>query len=72
MSKQPPPKPDDPEQYKRFVETAKEVEADDDPEVLEKALGKISAVRSPKPDDYTKDKAEIISAQHRSWGGQPS
>ena len=55
MSKKPTlkrdPKPDDPEQYKRFVETAKEVEADDDPEVLEKALAKIVTVQHPKPDD---------------------
>ena len=48
MSKKPAPKPDDPEQYKRFVETAKEVEADEDPEVLEKALAKIFTVQSPK------------------------
>ena len=55
MNKTLAPKPEDHEQYKRFVETAKEVEADDDPEVLEKALGKIATVRSPKPDDDTKD-----------------
>ena len=48
MSKQPAPKPDDPEQYKRFVETAKEVEADDDPEALDNALAKIVSVQSPK------------------------
>ena len=43
------PKPDDPEQYRRFVETAKEVEADEGPEVLEKALVKIVTVQPPKP-----------------------
>ena len=43
-------KPDDPEQYKRFLETAEEVEADDDPKALEKALNKIITVQSPKPD----------------------
>ena len=48
MSKKPAPKPDDPEQYKRFVETAKEVEADDDPKALEKSLTRIVSVRSPK------------------------
>ena len=48
MSKKPAPKPDDPEQSKRFVETAKEVEADDDPEALEKALTRIAPMRSPK------------------------
>ena len=48
MSKKPTPKPDDPEQYKRFVEAAKEVEADEDPAALENALAKIATVRSPK------------------------
>jgi hypothetical protein len=35
------PKRDDPEQSKRFIETAKEVGADDDAEALERALKKI-------------------------------
>ena len=48
MSKKPAPKPDDPEQSKRFLETAKEVEADDDPEALKKALAKIVPAQSPK------------------------
>ncbi|MDE0150565.1 MAG: hypothetical protein OXM58_19585 [Rhodospirillaceae bacterium] len=47
MSKKPTPKPrpkpDDPEQYRRFIETAKEVEADGDAEVLDKALAEIAA-----------------------------
>ena len=42
MSKEPTPKreptPDDPEQYKRFVETAKEVEADSDPQAFDRAF----------------------------------
>ena len=49
MSRKPAPKPDDPEQYERFLETAEEVEADDDPEALEKALAKIVTVQPPKP-----------------------
>ena len=52
MSKKPKPKqrpaPDDPAQYKRFVETAKEVGADDNDEVLEQALTKIAKAQSPK------------------------
>ena len=39
-------KPDDPEQSKRFIETAKEVGADDDAEALERALK--NAVSIPK------------------------
>ncbi len=47
MSKKPKPKPDNPEQYKRFVETAEEVEADGDPEALPRTLKKIA----PLPKD---------------------
>ena len=42
MSKKPAPKPDDPEQYKRFIETAEEVDADDDPEALSRSLKMIA------------------------------
>ena len=42
MSKKPTPKPDDPEQYKRFLKAAKETEASEDPEVLSRALKKIA------------------------------
>lgn len=34
-------KPDDPEEYKRFLETAKEVEAETDPKAFDKAFKKI-------------------------------
>ena len=39
-----PTKPDDPEQSKRFIETAEQVEADDK-EALERAFKKIAPVR---------------------------
>ncbi len=46
------PKPDkdrDPEEYKRFLETAKEVEADEDPKAFDRAFKKIVAPkRLPK------------------------
>lgn len=42
MSKKPKPKPDDPEEYKRFLETAEEVGASKDPKDLEKTLKKIA------------------------------
>jgi hypothetical protein len=41
MGRKPDPKPDDPEQSKRFIDTAKEVEADDD-QALERAFEKIA------------------------------
>jgi hypothetical protein len=41
-----PTKPDDPEQSKRFIETAEEVGADDDEEALERALKRIVSSQS--------------------------
>ena len=46
MTKKPAPKqglkPDDPEEYKRFLETAREVGASDDPKDFDRALKKIA------------------------------
>jgi hypothetical protein len=41
MGRKPEPKPDDPAQSQRFLDTAKEVGADRDDEALERALKKI-------------------------------
>jgi hypothetical protein len=41
-----PTKPDDPEQSKRFIETAKEVGADTDDKALERAFKKIVPQKS--------------------------
>jgi hypothetical protein len=38
MQRKAKPKPDDPEEYKRFLETAKAVEASKDPKDFERAL----------------------------------
>lgn len=46
MSRKPAPKPDDPEQSKRFIETAREIGADEDAKTFERAFKKI--VRTPK------------------------
>lgn len=43
MTRKPTPKPDDPEQSKRFIDTAKEVGADDDADALERAFKKIAS-----------------------------
>jgi hypothetical protein len=45
MGRKPAPKPDDAEQSKRFIETATEVEADDD-KALERAFKKIIPPKS--------------------------
>ncbi len=39
--------PDDPEQYKRFLETAKKAEASNDPKALDKALKEIARPKPP-------------------------
>lgn len=49
MSKKPERKPDDPEQSKRFIETAKEVGADD-PKALDRAFKKVAAQKADKKD----------------------
>lgn len=35
--------PDDPEEYKRFLETAKKIEADESPEAFDRAFKKVTA-----------------------------
>jgi hypothetical protein len=42
MLRKPAPKPDDPAQSQRFLDTAKEVGADRDEEALERALKKVA------------------------------
>jgi hypothetical protein len=41
MSKKPMPKPDDPAQYKRFLEAAREAEADETKEGADQAFKKV-------------------------------
>jgi hypothetical protein len=48
-----PSKPDDPEQSKRFIETAEEVGADTDDEALERALKKIVRQKPASEDQST-------------------
>jgi hypothetical protein len=47
MPRKPAPPPDDPKQSKRFIDTATEVEADDD-KALERAFKKIIKQPGPK------------------------
>jgi hypothetical protein len=49
MGRKPNPKPDDPEQSKRFIETAEETGADDDAEALERVLKKASKPAKDRP-----------------------
>lgn len=45
MPRKPAPKWDDPEESKRFLETAEAVEASDDPKDFDKALKRITETR---------------------------
>jgi hypothetical protein len=47
MPRKPAPKPDDPAQSKRFIETAREIGADESPEAFERAFKKVA--KPPKP-----------------------
>jgi len=44
-------KPDDPEQFKRFIDMAREVEVDESPDALDRAFNKVVRPKSspPKP-----------------------
>ena len=48
MGRKPNPKPDDAEQSKRFIDTAKAAEADDT-EALDKAFKKIARAKASEP-----------------------
>lgn len=45
MSRKPTPQPDDPEQFKRFIDMAREVEADESQGAVDRALEKV--IRKP-------------------------
>jgi hypothetical protein len=47
MPRKPAPKPNDPEEYKRFVETARKLGADESPEAMERAFKKIAPPKKP-------------------------
>ena len=45
MPRKPKPKPENPEQFKRFIEMAREVEVDKNPKALDRAFKRV--VRQP-------------------------
>jgi hypothetical protein len=51
MPRKPKPPPDDPEQFKRFTDMAREVGADTDPETLGRVFDKVAHLKreAPKP-----------------------
>ena len=50
MTRKPAPKPDDPAQSKRFIETAEQVGADTDDKALERAFKKIMPTKRRVPE----------------------
>ncbi len=42
MPRKPKLKPDNPEQFKRFIEIAREVEVDESPEAIDRAFNKVT------------------------------
>lgn len=49
MRRKPKTKNDDPEEYKRFLETAKAVEADEDPKAFDRAFKRIVPAKPRSP-----------------------
>jgi hypothetical protein len=49
VAKKPDQKPDDPAQYKRFLEAAKRAEADETEEKADSAFKKVAARKNTKP-----------------------
>jgi hypothetical protein len=47
MPRKPKPPPDDPEQFKRFIDMAREIGADESPDALDRALEKVVKRTSP-------------------------
>jgi hypothetical protein len=41
MPRKPKPQPDNPEQFKRFIETARDVEADESPDAVDRAFKRV-------------------------------
>jgi len=57
MTKEPKPKPDDPEQYKRFLEAAEKAEADKTEAGADRAFKKVAKPSSPIPKASSRDGA---------------
>ncbi len=58
---QKPPEPDDPEQSQRFIDMAREVEADESPEAFERAFEKVVRPKDVEPKRKPKDAQQDAS-----------
>lgn len=53
MPRKPKSRPDDPEQFKRFIDMAHEVEADESPDAVDRAFDKV--IRKPRRNEKVAD-----------------
>jgi hypothetical protein len=49
MPRKPKPKPDNPEQFKRFIDMARKVEVDESPEAFDRAFEIVVRAKKEKP-----------------------
>ena len=49
MARKPKAQPDNPEQFKRFIDMARKVESDENPEALDRAFDKVAKPPKPTP-----------------------
>jgi hypothetical protein len=58
VPRKPKPPPDDPEQSRRFIETARERETDESQEAFDRAFRKVTPQRRPPPKAPKRDSSE--------------
>jgi hypothetical protein len=61
MPRKPKPAPDDPEQFKRFIEEARKIGVEADPETFDRVLNKVA--RSPKQSALARKRASAAPDQ---------
>lgn len=59
---QTPRPPDDPAEYQRFLDMAKEVEADETPEAMDRALGKIDPRKVTRSAPHARRNGKPVSS----------
>jgi hypothetical protein len=77
MPRKPNPPPDDPEQFKRFIEEARKIGSEADPETFDRVLDKVAhspKQRAPAQERVSEVPGQAIPSskirQHRTQSGQ--
>jgi len=63
MPRKPKPPPDNPEQFKRFIDMAREVEADESPDAIDRAFEKV--IRSKPHAERAADAKRQVGKRQR-------